>query len=66
MGPSIDVLGGRPCASRGRVDLGVVCPIGPMVSKAYFEEKCIRRVREKLRLFLYEQYIIGNVFSLAF
>jgi len=22
-------------------DFGVVCPIGPVVSKAYFEEKCI-------------------------
>ena len=34
--PSIHVLDGGPRASRGRVDFGVVCPIGSMVSMAYF------------------------------
>ena len=30
-----------------------------------FAEKCIRLVREKLRIFPYGQYIVGNVVSLA-
>ena len=31
-----------------------------------FAEKCIRPVREKLRIFPYGQYIVGNVVLLAF
>ena len=30
-----------------------------------FAEKCIRLVNEKLRIFTYAQYIVGNVVSLA-
>ena len=33
--PGIDVLDGGLRASRGRVDFGVICPIGPVVSMAY-------------------------------
>jgi len=32
----------------------------------YFRQKCIRLVREKLRIFPYGQYIIGIYVSLAF
>jgi len=41
-------------------------PHWPNGFKGLFDEKCIERVREKLRLFPYGQYIVGNVFSLAF
>jgi len=34
--PGIHVLDVGPRASRGRVDFGIVCPIDPMVSTAYF------------------------------
>ena len=31
-----------------------------------FKQKCVRLMREKLTMFPYRQYIIGNVCSLAF
>ena len=66
-GPGIDVLGWDPRASRGRGGFcGCLLPLAQWFQRPIFEEKCIQCVREKLRLFPYRQYIVGNVFSLAF
>jgi len=37
---------------------GCLPPLTPWFQRPVFEEKCTRRVREKLRLFPYGQYII--------
>ena len=68
VGRGMGVLGGgprRPTCLKGRVDIGVVCLHWPNGVKGIFLKRCIRRVRAKLRLFLYGQYIVRNVFSLA-
>jgi len=68
VGPGIDVRNRDwgPRGSRERVDFGVVCPIGLMFQRPNFKEKCIRVVREKLRLFPYAQYIVGIYVLFAF
>jgi len=47
-----------------------VCALSPIGlngrNDALFAEKCIRLVREKLRIFPYGQYIVGVYVSLAF
>ena len=59
VGPGIDIRNGGPRGSRGSGGFwGCLAP--------NFQEKCIRLVREKLRIFPYAQYIIGVYISLAF
>jgi len=43
-----------------------LCALSPIGLNGWNAEKCIWLVHEKLRIFLYGQYTIGNVLSLAF
>jgi len=43
-----------------------LCAFSPIGLNGRTTEKCIRLVREKLRIFPYGQYIVGNVVLLPF
>jgi len=49
---------------KGRGGFGICHPIG--LNDVFVEQKCIRLMLEKLTIFPYGQYIIGNVCLLAF
>jgi len=44
--------------------LGFFIPSG--LNGIFLKQKCIQLMHEKLTLFLYGQYVIGNICSLAF
>jgi len=46
--------------------LGLFDPLSQWFQWRNFQEKCIRLVREKLRIFSYAQYTVGIYVSLAF
>jgi len=43
-----------------------LCALGPIGLNERIAEKCIQLVHEKLRIFPYGQYIVGNIVLLAF
>jgi len=57
---------GGPCALKGRVDFGVVCPHWPNGFSGVLFNICIQVVHEKLIIFPHGQYIVGIYVSLAF
>jgi len=58
------VLDGGPCGATGRGGLGFFIFIG--LNGVFLKQKCIRLMLEKLKIFLYRQYIVENICSLAF
>jgi len=59
--------GGRRAArERGRVSGGFGKFLPYWFERRTVKQKCIRFVCKKLTVFPYGQYIVGNVFSLAF
>jgi len=64
VGLGIRVFNGHPRPLRRRGDWGDFRITG--LNGVFFAQKCIRLVREKLTIFPYELYIVGNDGSLAF
>jgi len=59
VGPGIDVQNGVHVAQGEGWILRLCASLAQWFQRPNFQEKCIRLVHEKLRMFPYAQYIIG-------